>query len=55
MIEVCTQQADSKDQTNTVCFVVQTYKSDMQDKNVVLKVVDEDIVAEGGEEGEEDI
>lgn len=55
VIEVCTQQADSKDQTNTVCFVVQTYKSDMQDKNVVLKVVDEDIVAEGGEEGEEDI
>lgn len=51
VIEVCTQQAQSKDQTNTLCFVVQTYKSDMEGKNIVLKVVEEEIV----EADEEDI
>ena len=50
VIEVCTQQAESKDQTNTVCFVVQTYKSDMEGKNLVLKVIAEETVEEGGEE-----
>lgn len=51
VIEVCTQQAQSKDRTNTLCFVVQTYKSDMEGKNIVLKVVEEEIV----EADEEDI
>ena len=50
VIEVCTQPAESEEQTNTLCFVVQTYKSDMKDKNVVIKVIAEEIVEEDGEE-----
>ena len=50
VIEVCTQLAESKEKSNTLCFVVQTYKSDMEGKNVVIKVVTDSIIEEGGEE-----
>ena len=50
VIEVCTQPAENKDDLNTLCFVVQANKEDMQGKNVIIRVVEEDMVEEIEEE-----
>lgn len=50
VIEVCTQPAESPDNINRLCFVIQTYKSDMEGKNVIIRVVEEDIIEEYEEE-----
>ena len=50
VIEVCTQPAENQDDLNTLCFVVQANKEDMQGKNVMIRVVEEDMVEEIEEE-----
>ena len=50
VIEVCTQPAESADKINRLCFVIQTYKSDMEGKTVLIRVVEDNIIEELGEE-----
>ena len=50
VIEVCTQPAEKQEDLNTLCFVVQTNKSDMEGKDILIRVVEEDTVEEIEEE-----
>ncbi len=50
VIEVCTQPAATPDKVNRLCFVVQTYKSDMEDKNILIKVIEDAIIEDYEEE-----
>lgn len=50
VIEVCTQPAEKQEDLNTLCFVVQTTKSDMEGKDIMIRVVEEDTVEEIEEE-----
>ncbi len=48
-IEVCTPISGSA-QTESLCFVVQANKSELENKNIVLRVVKDSMIMEGDEE-----